>query len=150
RPHNSRHWLGSSSRPTEAHLSGRSCRTVRKSGRPDLPSLWHTTLSAAFEHYLGLLDSPQSPGSRCFQCCPCTKVPFLLDRYSSLRYYAPVRHPPRPAPDCRGSAVEVLAPPRWACRVDSLFLCTHTITNAPVAPDTARVARFAPGLRPSP
>src|SRR5262245_11258213 len=87
-----------------------------------------------------------------FHRCPCLLCRSSTEdhRYSSLRYYGPFRHPAWPAPDPRGSAVEALAPPRWASRVDSLFLCTHTITNTPVAPDTARVARFAPGLRPSP
>jgi len=31
-----------------------------------------------------------------------------------------------------------------------LILCTHTITNTPVPPSGVRVARFPPGLRPSP
>jgi hypothetical protein len=52
----------SSSKPTEAHLVGRSCRRVRKSGGPDSPSLWHRALSAASEHLLELLDSRRSSG----------------------------------------------------------------------------------------
>jgi hypothetical protein len=36
-----------------------------------------------------------------------------------------------------------------ASRVDALFLGPHTITNTPVAPGAARVARFAPRRRPS-
>src|SRR6516162_6215840 len=65
-----RRWLGSSPRPTTARLCDRSCRIARKSDRPALPSLWHTTLSAASGRFLELVDSHQSPRSRHFLRCP--------------------------------------------------------------------------------
>jgi len=74
----------------------------------------------------------------------------LHDHYSLLCYYGPLRHPVRPVLILADLQSRSLSPSHWASRVDSLFLGTHTITSTPVAPDAARVARFAPGLRPSP
>ena len=58
-------------------------------------------------------------------------------------------YPQRPALILADLQLRSLSPPLRASRIDSLFLCTHAITNTPVTPDAASADHFTPSRRPS-
>jgi len=124
-PQRLRHWLGRSGRRTEARLPDKSFHTAHRIDRSVIPSLWHSTSSAASEPSPELLGSCQSPGSRSFDVglelrpLPSTGITRLL------RYYEPLRHPIRPSLALAGCRL-VLPHHRWdfpSCVESPLYTC---------------------------